>query len=512
MNPATPDLDAWIAALRTSALVGTGRRPPAAPPALLGHPVEDGEPLLDQAALFDVIVRAGTVPRSAQPVEPCPPEARPVAPAAATRLLALLLTQPPLPGELRDELLINWLHACAASGAVVAPDMLGPIFQVALRNLEIRSALVACWGERGRWLAALRQPRLARLAAVSTDPVRDDAHVEALVTRWPTLDLQAADAELRRLRSTHPDKARELLESHWTKLPAKARAQHLGCLEVGLSLGDEAFLESALDDRALTVRAAAADLLTHLPGSQLRERMGERLAPLLTVRRRLLRRPEITVSMPPPPDAAAIRDGLQAADPKLTGQQAGWLRAIIAAAPLETWTRATQLSIDEIAANIDDQNGDLVSLSQAVARAGDRRWADALAGRSVNADVVASMSAEKREGWLCRHIPMPSVAPRTIATALDGVPQPWSPAVSKAIVERIADSEDHSPMLTVLGTDLYTGLHPEAIDMVRTLRERPVADPDKHARARTTLRTILQFHTFNHTIRDAFAQLAEEAS
>ena len=60
------------------------------------------------------------------------------------------------------------------------------------------------------------------------------------------------------------------VEEHDQKL--RQRASLLAVLAPGLSLDDEEFLETALDDRAGEVREVARQLLSRLPGSAFRRR------------------------------------------------------------------------------------------------------------------------------------------------------------------------------------------------------------------------------------------------
>ena len=68
-------------------------------------------------------------------------------------------------------------------------------------------------------------------------------------------------------RRTDPAGARELLEAEWDTVSAKVRAEAVQALRHSPSLADEPLLERALDDRAKTVREAAARVLDLLPGS-----------------------------------------------------------------------------------------------------------------------------------------------------------------------------------------------------------------------------------------------------
>jgi hypothetical protein len=84
------------------------------------------------------------------------------------------------------------------------------------------------------------------------------------------------------------------------------------------------------------------DLLARLPGSAFAARMTQRAVPLLQFKPGgLLSRPSLEVTLPPGPDAAAIRDGFDLTVSlvrKLLGDRAFQLVLIFSAVPLSEWT------------------------------------------------------------------------------------------------------------------------------------------------------------------------------
>src|SRR5262249_56761837 len=103
---------------------------------------------------------------------------------------------------------------------------------------------------------------------------------------------------------TEPERALALVKETWSGEKAPDRATIVEELATGLGPGDEPFLEAALDDRAKSVRAAAAMVLAALPSSRFATRMADRLRPPVATRRG-----KLTVELPDDPDAAARRDG-----------------------------------------------------------------------------------------------------------------------------------------------------------------------------------------------------------
>jgi hypothetical protein len=172
-----------------------------------------------------------------------------------------------------------------------------------------------------------------------------------LTTEWETGAGAARQALLRQLRRSAPALARELVTATWASEKADDRAAFLETYEAGLSMDDEPFLESALDDRSKEVRRVAAALLSRLPGSRLVARMLDRVRPLLAwadgAKPRLLGlRPgepaRIQVTLPGACDKAMIRDGVEPKPPtsrKGLGERAWWLFQMLGAIPPATWSR-----------------------------------------------------------------------------------------------------------------------------------------------------------------------------
>ncbi len=154
-------------------------------------------------------------------------------------------------------------------------------------------------------------------------------------------------------------RGRALVVSTWTQEAAEDRAAFLLGLDEGLSLEDEPFLESALDDRSKLVRRAAADLLARLPDSAFCRRMIERALPLLTFSKPKPRvfsitKPGLTIEVEPPSscDRAMVRDGIELKPLAGMGERASWLQQVVAATPLFAWCRHAGETPDPIVAAI----------------------------------------------------------------------------------------------------------------------------------------------------------------
>ncbi|BCB80455.1 hypothetical protein Pflav_068650 [Phytohabitans flavus] len=152
------------------------------------------------------------------------------------------------------------------------------------------------------------------------------------------------------MRATDPAAGLALLTETFAAEDPDDRARLLGALATGLSLADEPLLEQALDDRRKEVRSVAADLLSALPGSALRQRMAERALVCVRIERRTVGRDRLVVTPPGACDAGMRRDGVQPNPPRGVGPQAWLLEEILARTPLDTWTTGFERTADRVLA------------------------------------------------------------------------------------------------------------------------------------------------------------------
>jgi hypothetical protein len=373
--------------LLAAALLGIGRAALPAPPrdgsplaALLAQAQRPEQPaeaaLLSAAALVGLWRMAGARPMTGiAPPTAAADESVPTCPPRAIAYLGRMLA-----GE-QGAVLPEWLAALAGRGWGLPPRWLPESLDLAAttRSEPLRSAIVAMLGARGRWLAR-QQPDWAAVLP----PETPDTATEI----WQTGDRAARLAALCHLRGVAPEAGRALLAAAWEQEAPDDRAAFLPWLSVGLSQADEPFLESCLADRRKEVRAAAADLLARLPGSRWVARMTERLQPLLSAERRLLRGLRVTVKLPEHCDDAMVRDGLAAKPPAGLGERAWWLFQMVAAVPPAVWAGAWRVPPAElIRAAADDENAGalLTGWARAAARSGDGSWAAALLRRYADA-------------------------------------------------------------------------------------------------------------------------------
>ncbi|MFF5987350.1 DUF5691 domain-containing protein [Prauserella flavalba] len=463
-------------ALLGAALVGTGRR--AAPGDVLAGVVEHGglavegaeAGVLASAAVLAIYRRAGWLPPSwrGETPAPSPPDLRPECPATAAQLLELLLDRGVRVDGGNETLAGYWLRACVAAGRRPPVRLLVPLLQLATLNQGLRDDVRAAAGPRGAWLAG-RNRRWSWAAA--TDVGADAVERFTTATRADRLALLAA------LRRTDPALARELVERTWDREQAATRAALLDALGTGLSDADEAFLESALDDRAATVRAAAAALLDRLPRSRRAARMAERV--------RALTREDGTVELPTEPDAAARRDGITDHREPGHGPRASWLVQLVGAAPLPP------------VRDVRGAPGELVAgWTKAALRQGDTAWLAALAEAKPSVELIAALPPELAT-------PIVAVQPTVdarYAGLLAACPGPWPAEFSTDVVERLRDVRTDRVLTLAYGA-LTERLDPAALPKV----EGWLAETSHDNRARRRmLRGLAHALTIRRTIQQEF--------
>jgi hypothetical protein len=481
----------WLAELRTSALLGTGRHPAPLPPVDLGFRPSEAlspeETLLDQAALADVVTRAARRPSGPDIMDvpdPAPSDDTPEASGEATRLLDLLLTQPPVGLELRAQLVTDWLRLAGASGRRVPHRLVPALLALAGTKPAVAEHLHPAIGVRGRWLQSLTRPR-------------DFAPSPAKATDWAELGSADAAVELERLRRSNPAAARELLSTQWDSLSARERSAHLGSFATNIQPEDEDLLERALDDKAKSVREVAATLLDRLPASARAGRMAARLRPLLGVKGLL--RKKFEIDMPPEPDAAALRDGI-APDPR-SGEpdRLGRLDAIIRGAPLDVWTTVAGRNPAATLALLEGEPRVVSTILATAALRADLDWVRALFDVRKDPRLLNCLPAGERELALVRHIRGGTANPLSLVPLLRDVPRPWGPALTEEVLKLIT-AKGGGQLAAMLAGFLPMALPFDAADQCRSLLERS----DDDAARRRVLRDVVQYQSFRQSLTEAF--------
>ncbi|WP_374456961.1 DUF5691 domain-containing protein [Nocardioides sp.] len=492
-------VDQWLADVATSALVGSARREPPPAPDVLALDARE-EPaehrLLASAAVVDALTRAGApLPPSSDDVLAAAEEHRPATADRAAQLLTLLLTQSPVSKQARDELVVEWLRLAEAAGQRVPWHLLPVLLDFAAGRRRVATALGGQLGERGRWLVGLNEA----WSGLLDDADEPRVHVEVdWVEAWPTMSSAEAVTAFALGRRADAGAARELLEAQWSTVSAKVRADAIRALGPGLWAADEPLLEQALDDKAKSVREAAAAMLDRLPGSARAARMADRLRRLVHVKGAIVRHLEVDV--PDAPDESAVRDGLTAPAKGVSPPPTVWLSQVVRGAPLSTWTDITGRSPAATLKMVRDADV-LAWLTEAVLDRRDSEWAIACVDHGIpDQRLLWLLPEERRARLLADWVARPSPG-RDLRGLLTEAPRPWPDDLGRAVLRRIqgekADLSFGYTAAPLLPVALSPALAPEINAALSRL-------PEDASHLRRALTETLQLHAFRTSLTEAF--------
>jgi hypothetical protein len=400
--------------------------------------LDNEKKLLSAAGAIAVYKRAGTLPAHATgaDIDPCEPDPTPTYGERAAHYPRTMLQ-----GEYR-ELLGEWLRALAKMGKRLGEWELADALELGRTDSSYRELIEPVLGKRGLWLAAQRPDWRAIYLPSSAED--DDA-------AWETGDRNTRLGVLAKLRETRPEQARELIEATWAREPADTRAAFVGALGKNLSMDDEPFLESSLDDKSKQVREAAAGLLAKLPGSRLVARMLERVRPLVVFveQRNLLRAKtsQISVTLPQQLDKSAVRDGVGSNTQAGRGQKAGWLADMLKCVPPSVWCDMWSKTPREIitAAHASEWKdalfGGWITATEVFK---DEEWAEALLAHGPIGDktfdgapLLSVLPTKRREEWVLKLMQTEknAMADKKLTwRMLWRLDTPWGAEVSRAVL------------------------------------------------------------------------------
>jgi hypothetical protein len=316
------------------------------------------------------------LPSGTATLAPAPDDARQACSPRGAELLAAILLMTNTPAK--QALCLEWLAHATRAMRRVPHRLLPGLLEYGTSSRAIRQPIADAADARGEWLMSLNS-RWQYAAAEQADPrgVWD--------TGTPEQRVQAQ----RQLRATDPAGARELVATTWKQDGADERARFVEAMRVGLSADDEAFLESALDDRSKQVRTAAADLLARLPQSTFVQRMIERVTPLMKYTPggaggvlRKAKPATLDVTLPPEKfDPAWARDAITEKSEQRMGQRQWRLVQLLSNIAPTHWSQAWNASAQDIvaaAAGTDHAENLVLAWTHAAARHPDPAWAAAL--------------------------------------------------------------------------------------------------------------------------------------
>lgn len=330
------------------ALLGSERREPSretlqqATAGLIGsagRPENAAELLLTAASVATSAERAARrlSAFTADPLDEAPAEIRP----ECTGVIASRLDQV-LESE-RAGVRREFFTLLDAAGMRAPHDRLPAVLNALRGDAEIRTAAGGSLGRRAEWLARLNPGWNFVHASAET---LDEA-------AWETGARAARQRYLELLRDREPPRARALLQEAWPRESADVRASLLEVLRVRLSADDEPFLESLLQDRARSVREAAATLLALAPSETFAARMRSLLQPLVVFvpKKGLFGSAQLTVELPVEYSAEMRLAGIEPkpdAAHKEFGERSWLLIQLLRWVPPSVWSQEYRLKPAEL--------------------------------------------------------------------------------------------------------------------------------------------------------------------
>jgi hypothetical protein len=281
----------------------------------------------------------------------------------------------PLIASSNERLISETLDLLADAKQRISPVLIPALLDVAISQKTIRPKLIRTVGKCGVWLARQngRWNFVTDLAADMELECGDKSF-----DNWATLGQAERLQRLGRIRASRPAHARELVESTWIEESAINREAMLLALADGLSLVDEPFLESALDDRGAAVTRTAAELLARLPKSRLVRNAVQYASSLLSIQKNALGQKQLTVTLPEHYDETWRRDGIEEKPAiKDLGEKAWYLSQWISLVPPEHWSELFQESprgILQLASKTEWFHAIILGLSKASNRSSNVNW------------------------------------------------------------------------------------------------------------------------------------------
>ena len=245
-------------------------------------------------------------------------------------------------------LLDSWLEIVADKQLQVPPVYIPALLETSKQNRAIRPLVSAVVGPRGQWLAQQNPDWQSLLTLAVTDD--DELPDESI---WEEGNTAQRVDYLRKIRVTDTVAALALLQAVWKQEAAAVRQELLQTLRTGLTLADEEWLESCLDDRSKGVRQVAATLLGSLPDSAFSQRHQARLNSWLQLQKKggllskLSGKQELLVNPPEAWEKDWLRDGIEEKPPKGKGAKAWWLQQSLSLVPPTVWSQQWAMKASE---------------------------------------------------------------------------------------------------------------------------------------------------------------------
>lgn len=244
------------------------------------------------------------------------------------------------------ELLREFASLLTSSGLSFPHELLPEL--LALKDPVIQEQIRPALGERGLWLSRFN-PEWRWAVGEEVSPSKSS--LEELKQRWEFGKIQERTDALAYVRRTSPAEAREWLAEDFKKEKPGHRLRFLEVFLEGLSADDVEFLTEAAEDRSEPVKQLAGRFLAYLPGTELAQRMEQRVAVMIR------RVDEALVCEPPeslPNDWA--QDGIPKKVPTGRGKRAFWAESLISVIRPAFWTENLKEAPADLIRNILDDN------------------------------------------------------------------------------------------------------------------------------------------------------------
>lgn len=168
-------------------------------------------------------------------------------------------------------LLNYFLKKCQSLNLIIPPYFLNQLFEKAEKEEQLRTSVVSCFGERGKWMAKFNNDWEFDKTALNNQDIFDHGALEdrkKVLKAW---------------RVISPSEARVAIEKVWSQEQAAVKLEFLKILEDQLEIEDEPFLKLCLKEKSQKVKDLALYLLKKLPASFIVEEVWNFVKPLVQI-------------------------------------------------------------------------------------------------------------------------------------------------------------------------------------------------------------------------------------
>jgi hypothetical protein len=259
---------------------------------------EKEDRFLKQAAVTLLYKEAGSLAHEViQAPDVCPDEVLALVPELYHQLIKTALSS-------KDDVLFQFLiYNCNQKNRVLQPQLVPLVLNKALEQKKNAQQLLKACGETGKWLCNLNKEWQVFYNATSEENV------------WETGNFENRKQYFVALRQSNPAEAILLLENSIQAENAANRQAFIELLHTGLSIHDEAFLMTQLNDKSQKVKDAALALLRIIQGSQINQSYLQQVLKTLSIKeqRHLLitKKKILVIDEHITPDESLLKTGIQ---------------------------------------------------------------------------------------------------------------------------------------------------------------------------------------------------------